>query len=127
MPSHDFNHDHAVVGFGRGVQTVNAFRSDIERGIVAESVIGRIEVIVDGFRNADDFEALVEKLGSRAERIFAADRDQSAQPVLVKRAFDFIQRLLVFTRVGPRSSKGRSALGRMPETAWISSTMKSSS
>ena len=76
VPAHDLDDQRAVVRLGGGVQPVDRLHRDVHRGVEAEGVVGRVEVVVDRLRDADDVHAEVAEPGRDAEGVLAADRDQ---------------------------------------------------
>ena len=65
VPAHHLDDERAVVRLGGGVQAVDRLGRDVDRGVEAEGVVGRVEVVVDGLRHADDADAVLVQSGSR--------------------------------------------------------------
>ncbi len=76
VAAHHLDDERPVVALGRGVQPVDRLHGDVHRGVEAEGVVGRAEVVVDRLRHADDGDALVVQPGGDAEGVLAADDDQ---------------------------------------------------
>ena len=62
IPSHDLDHDGAVMGFRRGVKAIDGLGDDIYRGIKTEGEVSACQIVVDRFRHADHFAALFMQL-----------------------------------------------------------------
>src|SRR5215218_8592665 len=56
VPAHDLDDEGAVVAVAGGVQPVDRLHRDTDGGVEAERVVGGVEVVVDGLRDADDGE-----------------------------------------------------------------------
>ena len=76
VPAHHLDDEHAAVRLRGGVQAVDRFHGDVDRGVEAERVVGGVEVVVDGLGHADDLHAVLVQGGRDAERVLAADGDQ---------------------------------------------------
>ena len=81
VPAHHLDDHHAVVRLRGRVQPVDRLGRDRDRGVEAERVVRRREVVVDRLRHADDRELVLAVEPRRdAERVLAADRDQRVEP-----------------------------------------------
>ena len=77
LPTHHLDDHHPVVRLGGRVQPVDCFGADGDRGIEAERVVGRGEVVVDRLRDPDHGEAvLTMQPRGNPQRVFAADRHE---------------------------------------------------
>src|SRR5690606_16793747 len=86
VAAHDFENHDALVAFRSGVQAVEPIDDGGDRGVEAEGHGRGAEVVVDGFRHADDGPALTEKLEAGGERAVSTDDDERADFQLVHRA-----------------------------------------
>ena len=59
VAAHDFDHHHALVAGGRGVQAVEGAGNAFYSGVEAECHIGGLKVVIDGFWNSDDWQPCV--------------------------------------------------------------------
>ena len=82
IAAHDFDHHHAMVGLGRGVNLVDGVGSGVQRGIKAESNFGGGKIIVDGLGHAHDLHALLEELLRNGLGPVAADADHGVHSQL---------------------------------------------
>ncbi len=53
VAAHHLDDQRPVMALGRGVQPVDGLHRDVHRGVEAERVVGRAQVVVDGLRHAD--------------------------------------------------------------------------
>src|SRR5436190_167769 len=89
VAAHHLDDHHPVVRFRRRVQPVYRLRRDEDRGVEAERVIGRREVVVDRLRNADDREVvLLVEPRCDPERVLAADRHERVETLFPGRLQD---------------------------------------
>src|SRR5580704_12814079 len=58
IAAHHFNHDHAIVRVGSGMDAVDGFCSNRHGGVVAKGGIGATGVVVDGLGNAHGLNAI---------------------------------------------------------------------
>ena len=108
VAAHDLDDDHAVVRLGRRVQPVDRLGRDRDRGVEAERLVGRREVVVDRLRNADDGQAvLAVEPRCDAERVLAADRDQPVE--LLERVLHGFDAALLAERVRAAGAQDRAA------------------
>ena len=118
VAAHHLDDQRAVVALGRRVQPVDRLHRDVDRGVEAEGVVGRAEVVVDGLGHADDLDAVVVQLAGHAERVLAADRDQGVDAEAGQVRLDLlqaglaVQRGLLRQRIGPRGAEDRAAAGQ---------------
>ena len=99
----------AVAG---GVQPVDGLHRDAHSGVEAEGVVGRIEVVVDGLRHADDPDAGPGQPGGHAQRVLAADRDQGVDAELLEVGDHPGLAALERVRIGPGGAEDRAAAGQ---------------
>ena len=71
VAAHDFDEHNAMMTFRGGVKTVDGLSSDDQRGVEAKRDFSGIEIVVDGFGNADDVDALVEEIARNVLRTVA--------------------------------------------------------
>ena len=124
VPAHHLDHQRAVVRLGGGVQPVDRLHRDVDRGVEAEGVVGRAEVVVDRLRHADDVDAQVGAAWSRRRGCprrrsrSSASTPSSARFALIFSTPPSILNGLV--REEPRMVPPR---GRMPRTSAMPSGM----
>ena len=117
---HHLDDQRAVVALGRGVQPVDGLHRDIHRGVEAERVVGRAEVVVDGLGHADHADALVVEPGRHAEGVLAADHHQCVHAQAGQVVLDPVNPgppaagLLGAQRIGPRRAEDGAAAGQDP-------------
>src|SRR5580700_5870710 len=58
IAAHHFNHDHAIVRVGGGMDAVDGLRRDGHSRVVAKGGVGATDVVVDGLGNAHCFHAI---------------------------------------------------------------------
>jgi hypothetical protein len=109
VPAHDLDDQRTVVGLGRGVQPVDGLDRDRDRRVEAERVVGRAEIVVDRLGYADDRDALVGEAAGHAQRVLAADRDQSLDARVGERGPDLVDGALDLVRVRPGRAEDRAA------------------
>src|SRR5829696_174252 len=73
VPSHNLEDHHAIVRGGRCVEPIESLRGDVDRGHEPECQLGRGEIVVDSFRDADNRESALMKLLRDRQRTFAAE------------------------------------------------------
>ena len=78
LVAHDLNAHHAAVAACRGVDAVDDVGGDVHSGVEAERYVGAVDVVVDGFGQADDVEPL---LGEQVGRFVGAVTAQAEQAV----------------------------------------------
>ena len=59
VATHDFDHHHAFVARGGGMEPVEGTGNAFDGGVEAECHIGGLEVVIDGFWNSDDWQPCV--------------------------------------------------------------------
>jgi hypothetical protein len=59
IAAHHFNHDHAIVRVGGGVDAVDGLGGDGHGRVVAEGGVGAADVVVDGLGNAHGLDAVL--------------------------------------------------------------------
>jgi len=78
--SHDLRDDDAVVAVRGAVQPVNRLGGNAERGVKADGRVGQRHIVVDGFRESDDMQALFHQTQRILLRAAAPDADESIEP-----------------------------------------------
>ena len=53
VSAHHLHQHHPLVGFGGAMQSVDRVGGYHQRGVVTESHVGAVDIVVDGFRHAD--------------------------------------------------------------------------
>ncbi len=71
VATHDLNEHDAMMTFRGGVKAVDGLSGDDQCGVEAKSDFGGVEMVVDGFGNADDVDALVEEIARNVLRAVA--------------------------------------------------------
>ena len=108
VAAHHLDDQDPVVAVGGGVEAVDRLHRDVDRGVEAEGVVGRAEVVVDRLRDADDRDAV---LGVKArggpQRVLAADRDQALDAVALEVLDEPLGVALLLERVGPGGAEDR--------------------
>ena len=117
IPPHHLDHHDAVVRLGRGVQPIDGVGCEVHRGVEPEAADSADDVVVDGFRHADDRNALLRQLVRDGQRAVAADDDERVEAELVKVLGDALRvvNLSVAGRHGIR--EGIAAIGRAENRA----------
>ena len=106
VPAHHLADQHAIVGFGGGVEPVDCIDRDLHGGVKAEGDLGAGEVVVDRLRHADDRHP-TEQLLRHAQGILAADRDQGVDAEPRDRRLHLLGPPLHFERIRPRGPQDR--------------------
>ena len=109
-------HDHdPVVRLRRRVEPVDRLGRDEDRGIEAEGVVGRREVVVDRLRHSHDRELVLRvEPGGDAERVLAADRHQRVEALGAEVLEDALDAAVEAERVRPRRADDRPAARQEP-------------
>ena len=81
MAAHELDHEGSFVGFGGGVEPVDAFGCKMNRRIKAEGDHRFVKVVVDGFGNPHNMEPLFVQHMGNGQRTVPADGDQRIQPL----------------------------------------------
>ena len=111
VPSHHLGDHAAGVRLAGGAQAVHGLGRDLHRGVEAERVVRRAEVVVDGLRHADDLQPGVGQALGRRQGALAADRDDGVDPVALEDALDVLDAaVLALERVRPAGAEDRAAL-----------------
>ena len=110
VPAHHLDDHHAVVRLRGRVQAVDRLGRDRDGGVEAEGVVGRVQVVVDRLRNADDRKAVLGVEPRRdAERVLAADRDERVEPLVLEGREHLLDAALELVRVRARRAEDRAA------------------
>ena len=113
VAAHDLDDEGTVMAFRGGVQPVDRLHRDVDRGVEAEGVVGRAEVVVDRLGHADHRQAPGVQCRGDPEGVFAADRDQRVHAEPSQVGLDPLQagpaarRRALRERVGPRRTQDR--------------------
>jgi hypothetical protein len=120
VPAHHLDHHHPVVGGGGGVEPVERFGDPAHRGVKADAVVSKGEVVVHGLGDADHRPTVVRQPGGHREGVVAADGDQGIQLSPTEVAEDLLAAALALHRVGPGASQhGASELEDAREEAAV--------
>src|ERR1700722_665690 len=84
VASHDFDHHHAMMRGGGGVNFVERVGDGMERSVEPERDLGSRKIVVDGLGHADNFQSFLEKLISDFLRAVAANADDGVDAQLVR-------------------------------------------
>ena len=82
VPPHAFDNDAAGMSLCGRLQAINGLHCNVGGGFKAESVIGTAQIIVYGFRNADNVHAEFAQRIRNAESVVPADGAQQLQILL---------------------------------------------
>jgi hypothetical protein len=66
-----------MMAFGSGMKAVDGFSGDDQCGVKTKSDFGVVEIVVYGFRDANDVDSLVEEIARNVLRAVAAGDNQS--------------------------------------------------
>ena len=105
MPAHDLHHHNAIMRFRRCADTIKTLGRNIQCRVIPKCKIGRIQIVIDRFRNSDDRHPVFGKLITRAKRIFPPDCDHSIQFVHLDRLTDLCRVAFFLIRIRAGSSK----------------------
>ena len=119
VPAHHLHQHHPLVGFGGAVQPVDGIGGHHQRGVVAESHVGAVDVVVDRLRHADHGNVLLRQPVRGRQRAFAADRDEHVDAVVIQRLLDLVQPGPQFVGVHARGAQHGAALGQQPVIAVV--------
>ena len=75
VAAHNFDEHDAMMTFGGGVKTVDGLGSDDQGGVKTKSDFGGVEIVVDGFGDADDVDAFIKEIARDVLRAIAAGDD----------------------------------------------------
>ena len=119
VPAHHLDQHHSLMRFGGAVQPVDGVGGHHQCGVVAESHVGAVDVVVDGLGHTDDRNVFLGQPVRGRQRAFAADRDEDVDTVVIQRLLDLVQPgpQLVGVRAG--GAQHRSALGQQPVVAVV--------
>ena len=119
VAAHHLDQHHPLMRLGGAVQPVDGLGRHGQRGVVAESHVGAIDVVVDGLGHADHRDVLLGQPVRGGQRALAADRDEHVDAVVVERLLDLVEPGAQLLGVGPRGAQHRAALGQQPIVAVI--------
>ena len=88
VPPHAFDNDAAGMSLCGRLQAINGLHCNVGGGFKAESVIGTAQIIVYGFRNADNVHAEFAQRIRNAESVVPADGDKTFKPECIKHVDD---------------------------------------
>jgi radical SAM protein with 4Fe4S-binding SPASM domain len=112
VTAHDFDDDDAVVRFGSGMDAVNGAGGDVDGGVESKGEIGAGEIVVDGFGNTDDFDAIGVEFLRDGERVIAADGDEGVAVVAGQVFHAAFEAAVVLGRIGARGAENGAAAGQ---------------
>src|SRR5208283_4807474 len=75
VAAHDFDEHDALVALGSGMQAIDGFGGDNQCGVKTESDFRGVEIVVDGFGNADNVNAAAGKIAGNVLGAVATDDD----------------------------------------------------
>ena len=108
VTAHHLDDQDPVVAVGRRVEAVDRLHRDVDRGVEAEGVVGRAEVVVDRLRDADDRDALLGvKSRGGPQGVLPADRDQALDAVALEVLDEALGIALLLERVGAGGAEDR--------------------
>ena len=90
VPAHDLCDHAALVRVAGRAQAVHGVRGDVDRGVEAERVVRRLQVVVDRLGDADDLDPVLRETVGRGECALAADRDDAVDLVPVESLGDVL-------------------------------------
>ena len=96
------------------METVDGVDRDLDRGVEADRVVGRVDVVVDRLRDADDGNAEIGHLSGDAERTLTADRDERVDVPVRDCLGDPFRVRGGLERIEPRRREDRPAPGKDP-------------
>src|SRR5438105_9449462 len=79
MPTHNFNNKDAPMTFCRRVELIECVARRIDCRVEAKCDYGSLQVVIDGFRYANQRYALFVQFLGDAQRAVSADNDQTVQ------------------------------------------------
>ena len=112
--AHHLDHHDPVMALGGRVQAVDRLGRDRQRRVEAKGLIGGAEIVVDRLRHADHLDPRFRQPGGGAERVLAADRDQTVEAVARERLGDDSGTVLALGRVRARAAEDRPAAREDP-------------
>jgi hypothetical protein len=75
VAAHEFDEHDAVVAFGGGVETVDGLGGDDQCSVKTESDFGGVEIVINGFGDADDVDASTREIAGDVLGAVTADDD----------------------------------------------------
>src|SRR5208282_3430623 len=75
MTPHNFYYHDSIMRFACGLNSVYRVDGHVDGGIKTEREIGTVNIIVDGFWDADTFESHLREFCANAEGVLSADDD----------------------------------------------------
>src|SRR5688572_8323523 len=76
MSAHHFEDHHAVVRFGGGVESIECFGGNVERGNEAKCQLSRRKIVIDCFRHTNHRKTSPVKLSGDGERTLSTEHNQ---------------------------------------------------
>jgi len=110
---HYFDYHYPMVRLGGGVNSVDSLGGNRQGGIVAESNLSAVKVIIDGFGHADNTQAFLHHSSRGRHGAVAANRYQDIQPERLEIA-DGLRRTVqidIFFALKHREVKGIGPIG----------------
>ena len=107
VPAHHLHHHDALMRFSRRVEPINSFGNNRHRGVKSESLVGALNVIINGLRDAYGLDAFGRQGAGYAQRILTADGDQVINFLQILDHLRLVS--IVLERIGARSAENRPA------------------
>ena len=110
IAAHHFDHDHAVVRVGGGVDAVDGLGGDHHGGVEAEGLVGAADVVVDGLGHAHAGHAVLAQEQRDRLRVVAAEGDQRVDLVGLQNFLHLLDAAGNLLHVGARRVQDGAAL-----------------
>jgi hypothetical protein len=110
VAAHDLDDHDATVRFSGRVQPVDRFGREADRGVEPETARRSEDVVVDGLRNADEWDAFLVELVRNRERPIAADAHERVEAVLLEHVHDAVRVIEGALRRDDRFDEGVAAV-----------------
>ena len=94
-----------MVALGGRMEAINCLRGGRQGGVKTDGLVGRAEVVVDRLWHSDHVDAVIVQSPGGAERVLAADGDQTVDAVLLERPYDLLHSVLAFVGVCARTAQ----------------------
>src|SRR5215467_68996 len=98
VATEDFQHHETLVGAGGSAQAIDHLNRARDASAEADAIVCARDVVVHGFRNADDFEAFFVETDPVTERVVAADGNERVNAKPCKVFQDFGSQVVFFRR-----------------------------
>src|SRR6185437_4642139 len=117
IAAHHLEHHDAVMARGGRLQAVEGFGCNRDRGVKADRVLGRADIVVDRLGNADEVDAaLLGEPAQDGEAAIAADADERIEAELAH-AGDDLFRAVAHAAIGHREGEGIAFVGGAEDRA----------